>query len=222
MYPEQINKPFLTPKLLIICGILLIALTVGINYAYNAYVQAQVETIDPGSDQEPSGESIEIVQDTFTFEAEDQKYTIDYPKTVIVKELQKKYYKNSKRLLEGSTEFISNKKTSDSEYFKIIITTQRTYKDDEDKTELLTNILTSQRYCPSSEYKKIKEINQDINETKYTVRKNVRGCGVAYTTFFDSFTRVGTYVIQVQSTQPFEKVKAGVEEILSTIYLDSA
>jgi hypothetical protein len=223
MYPEPVVKPPLfTPKILIICGIIVIALTVGINYAYNAYLQSREASQNQGPDDEPTGESVEVEPEAFTFSSEEQKYSIDYPKGILVRELPKSYYQASKRLFEAKTEFSNNKKTVDPEYFKMIITAQRTYKDDVDKAELLTSILTSQRFCPASEYKKQTQSIEEINQTKFAVRKNVRGCGAPYSTFFDSFTRVGTYVIQVQSAQPYERVKNKVEELLNTLYLDSA
>lgn len=227
MYPDQPtgnSNSWFTPKVLIITGAIIILLTIVGNFIYNAYIQNQQDSQEQSSADldPPINESTEIDPDSFTFRSEDQKYSIDYPKTVSINELDSKYYKNTGRLFEGNTELVSTKKTSDPQYFKIIITAQITYRDDQDKEELLLNVLNGQRFCNTKAYKTTSHTNRIINDITYTVRQNIRNCEkAAYTTFYEGFSRLGTYVIRIQSNQSFDKIKSTVDEILTTLYLDS-
>lgn len=224
MDPAPASKSFFTPKILIIVGIIVIVLSIGLNYLYNRYLQQNATDISQNTadDADPSGQSITVDQDEFTFTAEDQKFSIDYPKGINVKELQKKYYQNSKRFFEGRTEFTPTKRSNDPEYFKLTINTQRIYRDDADRSEQLAHVMTPLRFCPKGNYKKQLHYSVSLNKSTYVFTQNIRGCpSAAYTTYFETFTRAGTFVVEIQSNQPFEKVQKNTNQLLNSLYFDN-
>ncbi len=224
MDPIPSSKSFFTPKIPIIFGIIIIVLSIGLNYLYNGYIQQSAIDISQNTtgDADPSGESVTIDHDEFTFAAEDQKFSIDYLKGINVKELQKKYYQNSKRFFEGRTEFTPTKKSNDPEYFKLTINTQRIYRDDADRSEQLAHVMTPLRFCPKGDYKKQRHYSVSLNKSTYVFTQNIRGCpSTAYTTYFETFTRAGTFIVEIQSNESFEKVQKYTNRLLNSLYFDT-
>lgn len=202
-------------------GILVIAITLGLTYGAQ-YISDTVGTgdFDESGEELPPGTSVEVSYDTVTYESEEQRFSVDYPKEYKVAELPKKYYQKTKRFFEGQTIFASDKRTNDPNYFRMTINFQRNYQDTTDRNEMLSNMLSVNRFCKKGNLKTLKEGREIINDITYVVRTDAKGCDAQYTTYYDTITWPGTYVIEIRTNQPYAKVRAYSDRVLKNLALD--